>query len=65
MGKKLKMVWIKSKSKRRNLILSVVALIEVLMITCVSAFAWTETTSSLQIIGNGDIDTIANVQRTP
>lgn len=57
MGKKLKMVWIKSKSKRRNLILSVVALIEVLMITCVSAFAWTETTSSLQIIGNGDIDT--------
>ena len=45
------------KSSRKNFLLSVVALVEVILIMIVSTVAWIETTTSLQIKGTGDIDT--------
>ncbi len=46
-----------SKKKHSNLILSVVALIEIIAIAIVSVSAWVETVSTIKISGNGVIDT--------
>ena len=45
----------KNYVKTKKGLISVVALLCVLVITCLTVVAWTETTSSLQILGNGDI----------
>lgn len=54
----LKMALINGRASRKNFILTVVALVEIIMIMVVSTFAWVETTSSLEIKGTGNIDTI-------
>lgn len=60
MRKKIELLKIALKnnnSTRKNFLLSVVALVEVIMIMVVSTFAWVEATTSLQIKGTGSIDT--------
>ena len=47
----------KQKKARKNFILSVVAVLEVVAIMCVATYAWVETVSSIKISGNGTIDT--------
>lgn len=44
------------KMNKKNLLISVVALIEVILLLIVSTYSWIEKTSSLQILGEGDID---------
>lgn len=53
----IKNVIVKKNKSRYNMLFSVVALIEVLMILFVSTYAWVETISSIQITANGNIDT--------
>lgn len=47
----------RNNSSRYGILLSVVALIEIIMIISVSSFAWVETISSIKISGSGKIDT--------
>ncbi len=59
----LKSAFVTGKTNRKNLLLSVVALVLVLMMMVVSTFSWIETTSSIQLYtpateeGKGEIDT--------
>lgn len=54
----LKTALFSKKSSRKNFILTIVALVEIIMIMVVSTVAWVETTSSLEIRGTGNIDTV-------
>lgn len=58
----------KKRFLRKNFLLSIVALIEVVLILIVSTFAWVETISTIDISGSGKIDkpvlTVANISDT-
>lgn len=45
------------KKSRKNMLISFVALVEILLIIVASTFSWVETISSIKIYGDGTIDT--------